>query len=294
MSKHNPDPRQKPLVADPRQQRELIRRVSLGGPTRKAMLFALDSHIGGQNAGWSLTYAELGKEIDVSEKTAYNVAKELDTLGVIRRESQGNRRVRFSICWGVLRALDEEQAEAASIDQDSASPTEASFPPGGNPVPPSGNDFPCSGNPVPAHGNHIRKSALIQHTESPLLAQPAAERPNVPEWVLKKEDLKSPEIVFRFAERFEIPLGHDQWDNRRRVLMAAILALRGKNPGGLFVSLLKKGAHGDWSTLSDDDHEAAKQLLREHGQHCEPSIPRPESPFGMRNWKSMIGMGSGS
>lgn len=74
------------------------------------------------------------------------------------------------------------------------------------------------------------------------------------------KNLKDPLRVLAYTKSRGIDTG--KLENRVRSLAAALAATAGDKPGGLFVTLIEKGAGGDWSTVSDEYHEPAKQWLK--------------------------------
>lgn len=156
-----PLPGQMELTIDREQQLALKRRVRLGSTTAKAMLFVLDDHIGKRNADWALTYEELAAEIEVSTSTAYRVARELEQLGVIDRKTEG-KRVRFSIRWGTLWALDEQQNGPQAILTDA------------NPIRTGENAIRTNAKTFRTHENAIRTSENHTTYESAINSAPSA------------------------------------------------------------------------------------------------------------------------
>jgi hypothetical protein len=118
-----PLPGQMELTMDYGQQRALLRRVRVGNPVRQLMLWVIDSHIPKGRNSWRMTMRDLADECFVEYQTAYKAAAELEELGVIRRDRLGGGAIDFSICWGVLCALDEEAGEER-IDTETILPVE--------------------------------------------------------------------------------------------------------------------------------------------------------------------------
>ncbi len=126
-ARHIPDARQQTLVLDATQRMNAVRLVDLnsvemyctnganghrivryGGQGHKHLLLLLDHHIG-KCEGWSLSYALLAVEMDVSESTVYRIAGDLDRVSLIRRKPELGGLIRFSICWSNLFDLAAQQ-----------------------------------------------------------------------------------------------------------------------------------------------------------------------------------------
>ena len=109
-------PKQLTLGVDRGQVLAMLRRVQLGGPSHKAFLFALVMHADASNGGpVSCRYCDWAETLNVGLKSAYRIAKKLDSMGVIIRVHERGKVPRFAVCWSNLWALDEEQAQVSDL-----------------------------------------------------------------------------------------------------------------------------------------------------------------------------------
>lgn len=73
-----------------------IRRATFGGPQLKLMLWTLDDHCGSKGH-WTLTFAELAREMEIHRTTAYALAKRLAAAGLISFEPASDDAYDFTI-----------------------------------------------------------------------------------------------------------------------------------------------------------------------------------------------------
>lgn len=88
-----------------------------------------------------------------------------------------------------------------------------------------------------------------------------------------KRDLGNAGKVIAFAQQQGIDTADHR--NRLRCLTVAIQVRDAKKPAGMFVHLIRKGAAGDWSTVSDEPHEAAKRWLDDYDRANAPASSIP-------------------
>lgn len=115
-------------------------------------------------------------------------------------------------------------------------------------------------------GNTNTKPSLPSKTSKPLRQQAGSSGRG-----FDAKNLKDPLRVLAYAKNRGVDTG--KLENRVRSLAAALTARAGDKPGGLFVTLIEKGAGGDWSTVSDEHHEPAKQWLKTIERPTESDMP---------------------
>jgi Fe2+ or Zn2+ uptake regulation protein len=249
MPQHQPAPGQQELRVDRGHQFRLLRRVRTGSPSAKAMLLALDSHIG-RGTSWTMTHEELAHEIEISVPSAYRISAALEKAGFIRRVSVGGKRVAFSICWGILWSqFDEIETEPETTEAADASTATVI----------------AHENAVIAHENGILtgKNSIIAHENAPYNGTLENSSPTSPEADERTAVMKAVKGagIDEFGTAVELAESRGMTLGQIRDLVAYFVANPGRYPVGvLYHRLTKPGAAlqaPDEGWFGDDPKRAA-------------------------------------
>ncbi|MEM7810568.1 MAG: hypothetical protein AAF532_03685 [Planctomycetota bacterium] len=114
------------------EQLQLLRRVRVGNPLRKAILRHLDDLIGGDGE-WTASAEAVAADLEIGRSAFYRHQAELARMGLLVATSTGGGWWKYRLCWPNLRA---HAAGEPVLQKDEPSARRIARPPGGRAVRP--------------------------------------------------------------------------------------------------------------------------------------------------------------